>query len=118
MPRLPEAIGGLKELAYNLWWSWNPEAAELFLEIDPVLWKRFRGNPVKLLLEADPARLSALCATGYPAWVQAVVQALRDYLKAREVKKAPLTAYFSAEYGFHSSLPIYSGGLGFWRGTT
>ena len=112
MPRLPEAIGGLKELAYNLWWSWNPEAAELFQEIDPVLWKRFRGNPVKLLLEADPARLSALCATGYPARVQAVVQALRDYLKAREVKKGPLTAYFSAEYGFHSSLPVYSGGLG------
>jgi len=112
MPRLPEAIGGLKELAYNLWWSWNPEAAELFQEIDPVLWKRFRGNPVKLLLEADPARLSALCATGYPARVQAVVQALRDYLKAREVKRGPLTAYFSAEYGFHSSLPVYSGGLG------
>ncbi|WP_200874487.1 alpha-glucan family phosphorylase [Thermus caliditerrae] len=112
MPQLPEPLWGLKELAYNLWWSWNPEAAELFQEVDPSLWKRFRGNPVKLLLEADPARLEALTVTSYPARVQAVVAALRAYLKAREVKRGPLTAYFSAEYGFHSSLPIYSGGLG------
>ncbi|WP_430731868.1 alpha-glucan family phosphorylase [Thermus thermamylovorans] len=112
MPLLPEPLKGLRELAYNLWWSWNPEAAELFHEVDPSLWKRFRGNPVKLLLEADPARLEALAATSYPARVGAVVEALRAYLKARAEKKGPLTAYFSAEYGFHSSLPIYAGGLG------
>ncbi|MDM7325139.1 MAG: alpha-glucan family phosphorylase, partial [Thermus sp.] len=112
MPELPEALKGLKKLAYNLWWSWNPEAAELFQEIDPSLWKRFRGNPVKLLLEVDPVRLEDLVATSYPARVQAVVAALEAYLKEREGKRGPLTAYFSAEYGFHSSLPIYSGGLG------
>ncbi|MCX7849862.1 alpha-glucan family phosphorylase [Thermus sp.] len=112
MPLLPEPLSGLKELAYNLWWSWNPEAAELFQEIDPSLWKRFRGNPVKLLLEADPGRLEGLAATSYPARVGAVVEALRAYLREREEKQGPLVAYFSAEYGFHSSLPIYSGGLG------
>ncbi len=112
MPQLPETLEGLRVLALNLWWSWNPEAAGLFQEVDPSLWKRFRGNPVKLLLEADPDRLEALAATSYPARVQAVVQALRDYLRARQTKRGPLTAYFSAEYGFHSSLPIYSGGLG------
>jgi len=112
MPQLPEPLRGLRELAYNLWWSWHPEAAELFQEIDPALWKRFRGNPVKLLLEADPARLEGLAATSYPARVQAVLKVLRDYLKAREAKRGPLVAYFSAEYGFHSALPIYAGGLG------
>jgi starch phosphorylase len=112
MPELPEPLRGLRELAYNLWWSWNPEAAELFQEVDPSLWKRFRGNPVKLLLEVDPARLEALLGTGYPARVQGVLQALRAYLEERQRKKGPLTAYFSAEYGFHSSLPIYAGGLG------
>ena len=108
MPELPEALRGLRKLAYNLWWSWNPEAAELFQEIDSSLWKRFRGNPVKLLLEVDPARLEALAGSTYPARVQAVVAALEAYLKEREVKQGPLTAYFSAEYGFHSSLPIYA----------
>ncbi len=112
MPELPEPLRGLRELAYNLWWSWNPEAAELFQEVDPSLWKRFRGNPVKLLLEVDPARLEGLLGTGYPARVQGVLQALRAYLEERQRKKGPLTAYFSAEYGFHSSLPIYAGGLG------
>ncbi|WP_185747711.1 alpha-glucan family phosphorylase [Thermus amyloliquefaciens] len=112
MPELPEALKGLRKLAYNLWWSWNPEAAELFQEIDPVLWKRFRGNPVKLLLEVDPARLEALAGDTYPARVQAVVAALEAYLQKRQAKEGPLTAYFSAEYGFHSSLPIYAGGLG------
>ncbi|MBW6393552.1 alpha-glucan family phosphorylase [Thermus sp. SYSU G05001] len=112
MPELPEALRGLRKLAYNLWWSWNPEAAELFQEIDSLLWKRFRGNPVKLLLEVDPARLEALAGSTYPARVQAVVAALEAYLKEREVKEGPLSAYFSAEYGFHSSLPIYAGGLG------
>ncbi|RTG91904.1 alpha-glucan phosphorylase [Thermus scotoductus] len=112
MPELPEALRGLRKLAYNLWWSWNPEAAELFQEINPLLWKRFRGNPVKLLLEVDPPRLEALTHGSYPARVQAVVAALEAYLKEREVKQGPLTAYFSAEYGFHSSLPIYAGGLG------
>ncbi|MGC8968179.1 MAG: alpha-glucan family phosphorylase [Thermus sp.] len=112
MPELPEPLQGLRELAYNLWWSWNKEAAELFQEVDPALWKRFRGNPVKLLLEVDPARLEGLLGTGYPARVQGVLQALRAYLEERKQKKGPLTAYFSAEYGFHSSLPIYAGGLG------
>ncbi|WP_152607387.1 alpha-glucan family phosphorylase [Thermus sp. 2.9] len=112
MPLLPGPLQGLRELAYNLWWSWNPEAAELFQEIDPLLWKRFRGNPVKLLLEVDPARLEALATTSYPARVEAVVGALRRYLEERGAKRGPLVAYFSAEYGFHSSLPIYSGGLG------
>ncbi|WP_135256221.1 alpha-glucan family phosphorylase [Thermus caldilimi] len=112
MPELPEALRGLRKLAYNLWWSWNPEAAELFQEIDSSLWKRFRGNPVRLLLEVDPARLEGLAEGTYPARVQAVVAALEAYLKEREAKRGPLTAYFSAEYGFHSSLPIYAGGLG------
>ncbi|KGQ22568.2 alpha-glucan phosphorylase [Thermus filiformis] len=112
MPELPELLKGLKELAYNLWWSWNPEAAEVFQEIDPSLWKRFRGNPVKLLLEVDPGRLEALAETPFRNRVEGVVGALRAYLEARTPLKGEPVAYFSAEFGFHSSLPIYAGGLG------
>ncbi|WP_352413802.1 alpha-glucan family phosphorylase [Thermus sp.] len=112
MPALPEPLKGLRALAYNLWWSWNPEATELFQEVDPALWKRFRENPVKLLLEVDPARLEALAETPFRSQVEGVVEALRAYLEARTPLKGELVAYFSAEFGFHSSLPIYAGGLG------
>ena len=112
MPILPEPLKGLRELSYNFWWSWNPEAAEVFQEIDPLLWKRFRGNPVKLLLEVDPARLEALARTPFRNRVEGVVEALRAYLEARTPLKGELVAYFSAEFGFEGSLPIYAGGLG------
>lgn len=112
MPILPEPLQGLWELSYNFWWSWNPEAAGVFQEIDPLLWKRFRGNPVKLLLGVDPARLEALARTPFRNRVEGVVEALRAYIEARIPLKGELVAYFSAEFGFEGSLPIYAGGLG------
>lgn len=116
MPTLPEPLGGLREVAYNLWWSWNPEAQHLFEQINPSQWKRFRSNPVRALLEADPARLMALAENaGYVGAVEATVANFRHYLQTRP-KKTPRIAYFSMEYGFHESLPIYSGGLGILAG--
>ncbi|MGQ9735645.1 MAG: alpha-glucan family phosphorylase [Thermaceae bacterium] len=112
MPDLPETLKGLRELAYNLWWSWNPEAAQVFRELDPVLWKRYRGNPVKVLIETDPKRLHVLARTPFKNQVEGMVEALRAYLEARSPLKGELVAYFSAEFGFHSALPIYAGGLG------
>ena len=52
---LPEELGRLRELAYNFWWSWSPEARMLFSSIHPQLWARYR-NPVEVLLNVDPHR--------------------------------------------------------------
>lgn len=116
MPSLPEPLKGLGELAYNLWWSWNPEAQQLFEQICPSHWKRFRANPVRALLEADPERLRFLAENpGYVGAVEATVAKFHHYLKTRP-QKTPRIAYLSMEYGFHESLPIYSGGLGILAG--
>lgn len=116
MPTLPEPLKGLREVAYNLWWSWNPEAQRLFEQINSSQWKRFRSNPVRALLEADPERLASLAENaGYVGAVQATVANFRRYLETRP-QKTPKIAYFSMEFGFHESLPIYSGGLGILAG--
>jgi len=112
MPTLPKPLEGLREVAYNLWWSWNPEAGQLFEQINPSSWKRFRSNPVRALLEAEPERLVALAENAaYVGAVESVVANFHHYLKSR-AKKEPTIGYFSMEFGFHESLPIYSGGLG------
>ncbi|WP_457628531.1 alpha-glucan family phosphorylase [Oceanithermus sp.] len=115
LPELPEPLAPLKEMAYNvwLWWSWTPAAQELYRKINPSLWEACRHNPVKLLLEADPERLADLAEDPeYVATVEAVHQSFRAHLKSRPRPDTGTIAYFSAEYGFHESLPIYAGGLG------
>ncbi|MDE2510259.1 MAG: DUF3417 domain-containing protein, partial [Elusimicrobia bacterium] len=57
---LPERIVRLKDLAYNLWWSWHPEARALFKEIDRSLWAETHHNPVQLLRKCPKERLDAL----------------------------------------------------------
>src|SRR4030095_5683046 len=59
-PSLPPRIGRLADLAYNLWWSWHPQARELFAAIDQTLWSLTAHNPVKLLREVKPERFTAL----------------------------------------------------------
>jgi starch phosphorylase len=118
---LPSALGRLRDLADNLWWSWKPEARRLFETIDPTLWRLTNHNPVKLLQELKPERLSTLAAD--PAFLRqyaAVIKAFDQYLAAKNTWVATqhpamagsVIAYFSAEFGLHNSLPIYSGGLG------
>lgn len=122
---LPTRIGRLAELAYNLWWSWHPEARALFAAIDQALWKITTHNPVKLLRKVTPERLLMLAKD--PAFLRrydAVVMAFDTALTTRDtwvsgsapdLAEVPI-AYFSAEFGIHSSLPIYSGGLGILAG--
>lgn len=62
IPYLPTRIEGLSRLATNLWWSWSPEARQLFARVDPRLWHHTRHNPLLLLQQVDPARLAA-CAS-------------------------------------------------------
>ena len=120
-PRVPPRIARIDELAYNLWWSWNAEARALFEMLNPALWDDTEHNPVKLLHDIPIERLRKVAAD--PAFLKrydAVVHAFDEMLQGGDTwcarERSELTqqciAYFSAEFGLHNSLPIYSGGLG------
>lgn len=119
--KIPKRIARLEELAYNFWWSWHRKARDLFKMLDYPLWRSTGHNPVKMLLEVSPERLEELAAD--PVFLlqyDAVLMALdRDLdnghlwfpTRYPDLITCPI-AYFSAEFGLHQSLPIYSGGLG------
>ncbi|MCZ7575201.1 MAG: alpha-glucan family phosphorylase [Ardenticatenaceae bacterium] len=120
-PAIPDRIGRLHELAYNLWWSWTPEALHLYSSLDPVLWEQTYHNPVKFLRSVAQERLDEAAANEeYLAAYDAVMAAFDAYMNAPETwfrrnypnETGNTIAYFSAEFGLHESLPIYSGGLG------
>ena len=121
---VPERISGLVDLAYNLWWSWNPEARALFKQVNRQAWKESIHNPVRMLREIPIAFLKE--AAENPAYLRRYDVIMRRFTKYERYRtwfsaNAPdsrsLTiAYFSAEYGLHHSLPIYAGGLGFLAG--
>ena len=122
---LPARIGRLGELAYNLWWSWNPEAGALFSYLDRTLWEITLHNPVKLLRMLPESRFEAVAADPaflrrYDGVMLAFDRALSnqdDWFPTKYPdQKNQLIAYFSAEFGVHNSLPIYSGGLGILAG--
>ena len=125
-PIMPSRISRLYELAYNLWWSWHPEALALYRELDPDLWKETGHNPVRFLCSVEPQRLEqAANDTAYLEQYENVLNDFDHYMHPRTEtwfsKTYPeLTdqtiAYFSAEFGLHESLPIYSGGLGILSG--
>lgn len=120
--RLPERIKRLESLAYNLWWSWNPEARYLFRRIDQFVWGRVGENPVPFLYTVDPERLAwASFDAEFLKAYDRVMSSFDSYLdpgaKTWVSEFAPelhtsCAAYFSAEFGLYRSLPIYSGGLG------
>lgn len=109
-------------LARNLWWSWHPDVVSLFRDLDPVRWRQLDHNPVALLSEMTPDQLAERASEMvlYTRINQAY-RRLKDYLGnshstwgARQagVLGSKPVAYFSAEFGIHESVPIYSGGLG------
>ncbi|MGD2104645.1 MAG: alpha-glucan family phosphorylase [Anaerolineae bacterium] len=119
--KLPSRIARLEELAYNFWWSWHREARDLFKTLDYTLWRTTSHNPVQMLLEVWPERLTQVASDPlflrhYDAVAMALDADVKDgHLwfpgKYPELTDRPV-AYFSAEFGLHRSLPIYSGGLG------
>ncbi|MEK7383361.1 MAG: alpha-glucan family phosphorylase, partial [Elusimicrobiota bacterium] len=122
---LPARIARLKDLSYNLWWSWRPEARTLFKEIDRNLWAETYHNPVKLLRRCPQQRLEALLADqGFLARYDTAIAAFDHYMLAQDTwfaraqpeMKGKNIGYFSAEFGVHNSLRIYSGGLGILAG--
>lgn len=121
MATLPERIAPLRDLVYNLWWSWHPDALALFEKIDAELWMRTNHNPVKLLRQVTPQHVRALAEDAdFVAHYDRVMSAFRGYMHPSGTWFASTypyasdrtVAYFSAEFGLHESLPIYSGGLG------
>jgi starch phosphorylase len=123
-PRLPGQLSPLTELTHNLWFSWSPEAVELFQRIDSRLWPQVHHNPVSLLNQVSQTRLEALSKdSGFLAQMERVHAQLKGYLAAEgcpflgdRTPKDFKIAYFSAEYGLADCLPIYSGGLGMLSG--
>ena len=124
-PQLPKRIEKLKEISYNLWWSWNTEFLRLFKVMDIDLWERIDKNPVKFLKLITQEKIEqAIQNTEFLKAYDKVVEDFEDYMKSKNTwfsKKYPenrndLIAYFSAEYGLDQILPIYSGGLGILSG--
>ena len=118
-PTLPPTLARLEELAGNLRFSWHRPTRKLFESLDPALWNSVAGNPRLFLRCLDQARLDAAAAD--PDFLRAYGRALHSFdadLGAPHAGVFPgldpgqVVAYFCAEYGFHESFPIYSGGLG------
>jgi starch phosphorylase len=122
---LPARLERLGELAYNLWWGWHPAGRAVFQDLDPVLWERVYRNPVKLLRELGAEKLRAASADeSYLKKFDAALEQFDAYINPKTtwfdatypyLKDHPI-AYFSAEFGLHQCLPIYSGGLGILSG--
>jgi starch phosphorylase len=123
-PDLPASLEPLLEIARNLWWVWNPDAVELFRRLDRKLWEDVYHNPVKMLGTIAQAKLAAAAGDeGFIAHLNRVYIGFKEHIHgkswfsdAHADKSKMLVAYFSAEFGLHESLPIYSGGLGILAG--
>ncbi|HYC09713.1 MAG TPA: alpha-glucan family phosphorylase, partial [Steroidobacteraceae bacterium] len=112
-PVIPGSLSRLPELSANLFFSWHRPTRALFEDLDPELWKQTNGNPRLMLRCVNQVRLER-CARDeqYLARYANALQTLDAYVAVAPAGEGPLVAYFCAEYGFHESFPIYSGGLG------
>jgi glycogen phosphorylase len=125
--QLPQTLQALEKLASNYWWSWAPDGAEVFRDLDSALWEQCERNPRALLAQVSDLRLTQMAAD--PLFAERVQQLANRFdayindprpwagltLSPRISRENPV-AYFCAEYGIHSSLPLYSGGLGILAG--
>ncbi|MEO6847078.1 MAG: alpha-glucan family phosphorylase [Chthoniobacterales bacterium] len=125
IPRLPEQLEPLREMCYNLWWTWEPQARALFRYLDIPLWEKTNHNPLRMLQLCKQARLVEVANDeSFLRDLKEVYSRYKSYLARKDTygKERRLTgtktsiAYFSAEYGFHESFPNYSGGLGILSG--
>ena len=121
-PKLPEQLGRLHELTYNLRWSWDHDAITLFRRLDPDLWEKTQHNPEWMLGLMSQERLNALVEdSSYMAHYARVCRAYDEYMQAEDTwyanqygsrEQQPVVAYFSMEFGLTECLQNYSGGLG------
>lgn len=123
-PALPPRLKPLLNIAHNLWWTWNSQASDLFRNIDLDLWYRVKQNPVALLGQLSQEQFQELeSLESFLSHMDTIEGELKAYLTRNPwfTKRYPDqkdfgVAYFSAEYGMHESLALYSGGLGILSG--
>ena len=122
---IPRRIKRLGDLAFNLWWVWNPEAQRLFKYIDDLLWEESYHNPVVFLRDVDRARLNAAVDDRY--FLDKYDRVMREFDRYMNENDTwfsntypdltdEMMAYFSFEFGLHESLMVYAGGLGILSG--
>jgi starch phosphorylase len=119
IPSLPEKLAYLKDLAYNLYWTWDYDIRSLFRRLDRDLWESSGTNPALMLGSIDQKRLETRARDeGYLSHLARAREELESYLSRKTWFQETNTghepfhiAYFSMEYGLDKSLPIYSGGL-------
>jgi starch phosphorylase len=120
-----QIVAGLNRLAHNIWWTWNQGAQEIFAELSPRCWQNLYHNAVAVLREVSDYELRVrLQDSDFASRVKQVLADFDAYMNEKEtwgrahapsLKKNPV-AYFSAEFGFHETLPIAAGGLGILAG--
>jgi starch phosphorylase len=108
-------------LARNLWWSWDHDSSSLFRDLDPIRWRQLNHNPVALLAEIPLAGVERRARDlVLHSRINYAYRRQQEYLQSDStwgarhagVLRPRPVAYFSAEFGLHVSVPIYSGGLG------
>ncbi|MGD9788083.1 MAG: alpha-glucan family phosphorylase [Sulfuricellaceae bacterium] len=123
-PKIPRKLVRLEELANNLWYSWDKPTRTLFARLHPGLWGAVGNNPKVFLRRVDEQRLvEAMDDQVFLATYNRVLSAFDTYhnepmrrAEGEQFKADDMVAYFCAEFGFHESFPIYSGGLGILAG--
>jgi len=124
-PALPNELSRLEELAYNLWWTWNQDAIELFARIDRGLWAATQHNPIRLLGSVSQERLGSLATDdSFRGHLDRVLERFDEYMAGgrtfyeRQSGQGLVggVGYFSFEFGLSECLPIYSGGMGILAG--
>ncbi|MDQ2937272.1 MAG: DUF3417 domain-containing protein, partial [Acidobacteriota bacterium] len=124
---LPIPLQTLERLSWNYWWSWSPDGASCFRDLDPAVWEECEHNPRLLLARVSEYRLAEMATD--PVYLKRIENLGKGFdhymvdlpsaVDRWSNSTAPSTittehpvAYFCAEYGIHNSLPLYSGGLG------
>ncbi len=118
----PQSLAGqLHQLAWNLWWAWQPDVVALFRDLDPVLWRQQNHNPISFLAELPPEQIEQRAAEiALETRINSAFRQLDQYIRERRtlggtagsvLQRSPV-AYFAAEFALHESMPMYSGGLG------
>ncbi|KAF0098922.1 MAG: starch phosphorylase [bacterium] len=123
-PRIPRRLSRLSELADNLWYAWDRPTRTLFARLHPGLWDAVNHNPKAFLKRVDEERLTEAAEDHiFLGNYNRVLSAFDTYMSEPlrrdvplELKPGDLIAYFCAEFGYHESFPIYSGGLGILAG--
>jgi len=115
-PSLPPRIAGLVDLAFNLWWSWDREARELWRALDLQAYRESGHNPVRILKLVAADTLEKAAAD--PGFLRLYNRVMERFRAETEPAAGAPVAYFSPEFGVHVSLPVYAGGLGILAGDT